>query len=253
MPAWIASRGDGNGALKQGQRGTTSDRSRHRIRHGLIVAELALTLTLLTGAGYFVRGIQKLTHRSLGWRPENVLIGDFAMSHDRYGEHGDKRSLVFGDRFLALLRQLPGVDGAEISSMGNPVWGGAREAVSIEGRAAPPRGQEPQVYDYRVSAGFFETFGIRLLRGRYLSETDRPGSQNVAVINQAIPSTGLLESQCRGTAQNQEKIPDRSARYEFQVFFPISSDWSQRSTWSVEISPSVTGPTNSPKRRPTSL
>jgi len=57
-----------NDALKESSRGTTSSRSQHRLRHTLIIGEVALALVLLTGASLFVRGLQRFTHRDPGWR-----------------------------------------------------------------------------------------------------------------------------------------------------------------------------------------
>ena len=71
----VASGSDVNSAIKQGSRGSTSDRSRHRLRQSLIVLELAMALTLLAGAGYFVRGIQVIAGRELGWNPEGIVVG----------------------------------------------------------------------------------------------------------------------------------------------------------------------------------
>jgi putative ABC transport system permease protein len=68
VPAWLASRTDVNAALKQGSRGTTGDRSQHRLRHGLIVVQVALALMLLAGAGLVVNGLQRFGVRDPGWR-----------------------------------------------------------------------------------------------------------------------------------------------------------------------------------------
>jgi predicted permease len=185
IPAWLASRSDVNTALKQGGRGSSADRSRHRLRHGLIVAELALALTLLTGAGYFVRGIQRITSRELGWHADNLLIGNFSLPFERYGEDKDIRSQVFTDKFLVALRLLPGVDHASIST-GTPAWGiNGGIAFLIEGQAPPPRGKEPVATYGLVTPGFFDTYGIRLLHGRGFVDADRLESPAVVIINQA--------------------------------------------------------------------
>ena len=64
----------------------------------LVVIELGLALTLLAGAGFFVTGIYKLTHQELGWHADNVIVGFIELDHDHYGEHGDPRSLAFGEK-----------------------------------------------------------------------------------------------------------------------------------------------------------
>src|SRR5208283_3872195 len=185
MPALIASRADVSASLKPGGRGSTANRSSHRLRQGLIVAELAMSLTLLAGAGYFVRGIQRLTHRDLGWRPENLLIGFLPLDHDRYGEIGDKRSLVFGDRLRAELGALPGVEEVAFSFM-SPAFGFDGTRFAIEGRPLPESGKEPYAFFERASTGFFKAYGIRVLQGRDFSDMDRPDAPKVAIINQSL-------------------------------------------------------------------
>jgi putative ABC transport system permease protein len=186
LPAWVAARSDVSSTLKQGARGATADRSRHRLRHGLIVAELAMALTLLTGAGYFVRGLQRITHSELGWREENMLVGIFSVSAQRYGDERDERTRAFGDHFRTELRALPGVDQAAISR-GLPIFGSGRgDGFLVEGQPAPPKGKEPVAAFNWVSPGFFGACGIRLEQGRDFSDADRPGSRNVAVISHSM-------------------------------------------------------------------
>lgn len=186
IPAWLGSRAEINSALKQSGRGTTSDRSRHRIRHGLIVAELALALTLLTGAGFFFRGIQRIMGRELHWRPEHVMIGYFELPFDRYGDNADPRQHVFIGRFLEALRLLPGVDHAAVSNNA-PAWAfGGRMSLLLEGQGTPPQGKETVARYITVTPDFFDTLGIRVLQGRNFAESDRPGAPRVVIINQAM-------------------------------------------------------------------
>jgi len=114
VPAWMASRTDVNVSLRTSGRGATSDRSRHWLRQGLVVTELGLALILLSGAGFFVTGIYKLTHQKLGWSADNLLIGFLELDHDHYGEMRDPRSAVFGERAVNTLQALPGVEGVEL-------------------------------------------------------------------------------------------------------------------------------------------
>jgi predicted permease len=186
IPAWFGSRADLNAALKQGGRNATADRSRHRLRHGLIVAELALALTLLTGAGFFIRGIQWIMRRELHWRPENTLVGYFELPYERYGDETDRRLQVITDRFLGALRLLPGVDHAAISS-NSPVWAyGGRMNLLVEGQSPPPKGNAPVARHISITGDFFDTVGIRLLQGRNFTDLDRPDAPGVVIINQAM-------------------------------------------------------------------
>jgi putative ABC transport system permease protein len=184
IPAFFALRSDVNATLKQGGRGASADRSRHRLRHGLIVAELALTLTLLAGAGFFIRGLQRISQRQLGWRPENVLVGHVELPGE-FGEGAAKKSRDFAIRFRRELLALPGVDEVAITGS-TPVWGFGDATFSIEGRDPPAKGQEPLAYTDFVSPGFLKTYGMRLLEGREFTDADRRDGGAVAIINQAM-------------------------------------------------------------------
>jgi predicted permease len=180
MPAVLASRSELGASMKQGSRGATPNKIRVRLRESLIVAELALALMLLAGAGYFIRGIQRITHRELGWRPENVVIGYLALDHDHYGEGRDPRSLAFTDRIVPELEKLPGVDAVAVSN--DNVFDARPENFEIEGR--PPYEKDALASFETPSPGYFKAFGMRVLEGRDFDEADRPGSLHVAVVSE---------------------------------------------------------------------
>lgn len=185
VPAWIASRSDLISTLKLAGRGTSTDRSRHRVRQALIVSELSLSLVLLTGAGYFIRGIQQLSHRQLGWRPENLVVGYFSLPVERYGGEGDDRSRVFADKFRRDLLPLPGVDHVAIST-DSPELNHGAAAFIIEGRPPPASGQEPTASGSSVSPDYFSTFGMGILQGREFTDADRRKGRAVAIINESM-------------------------------------------------------------------
>jgi predicted permease len=185
LPAWMAARADVNTTLKQGGRGAAGG-SRNRLRQWLIIAQLAVALTLLTGAGYFIRGIHRITHREMGWDPDRVAMGMIELPNARYGEHGDKRTLAFGEKLLVSLSQVPGVEKAVISE-NSPIFGVyAGEPFAVEGAPPPRKGSEPLASSNRITPGFFAAYGMHVLRGRDFSGTDRPGSQNVAIVSRSL-------------------------------------------------------------------
>jgi predicted permease len=184
VPAWIASRADVNDALKESSRGTTSSRSQHRLRHTLIIGEVALALVLLAGASLFVRGLQRFTHRDPGWRVDGLLTGWLSLPGTKY-ERADQQ-LAFFQRLEERLAALPGVERAAISSS-LPIWAfGSSHTIVVEGRPAPPPGQEPLVYAESVSPGYFDTIGIQLRQGRVFASTDTTNRVDVIVINDAM-------------------------------------------------------------------
>jgi predicted permease len=186
VPAWMATRGDSAASLKSGGRGSTSDRSRHWLRQSLVVIEIAMAVVLLAGAGFFVSGIYRLTHRDLGWKPGQQLIGVISLDQDNFG--GDKnhpKVLAFGEHALEALRALPGVEAASISS-GSPTWGNRTEPYKIEGQPVPEKGHEPEAGYFNVSPGWFEVYGIRVVRGREFLDSDRFDAEQVAIVSESM-------------------------------------------------------------------
>ena len=186
FPAWMATRVDSAAALKSGGRGSTSDRSRHWLRQSLVVIELALSVILLAGAGFFVGGIFRLTHRDLGWDPSHQLMGVITLDQDHFaGEKNRARVLAFSDQALEALKALPGVQAASLSS-GSPSWGTRMEPFRVEGQAPAEKGQEPLAGYFCVSPGWFEVYGMHLLEGREFTDADRFESAPVAIISESM-------------------------------------------------------------------
>ncbi len=186
FPAWMATRVDCAAALKSGGRGATSDRSRHWLRQSLVVIELAMSVILLAGAGFFVSGIYRLTHRELGWDPTHQIMGAITLDQDHFaGEKNRPRLLTFADHALEALRALPGVQAASISS-GSPSWGTRMETFRIEGQAPAEKGQEPQAGYFSISPGWFEVYGMHLIQGREFTDADRVDAAPVAIVSESM-------------------------------------------------------------------
>jgi predicted permease len=187
LPAWVASRTDLNTALKQQSRGSTGSRSQHRVRQGLIVAEVALALVLLSGAGFFVRGLQRSLQRDFGWQPAGLLTGTVTLPENRYPT--DEKRRAFHELLEDRLASLPGVEHFALGSS-VPTWSfGSSGGVFVEGRPIPPAGQEPLSYNAVVSSDYFSTLGIQLVAGRLFPAHLRPDSPPVVIINETMART----------------------------------------------------------------
>jgi predicted permease len=184
LPGWAASRTDVNVTLKQQGRGTTGDRSQHRLRNALIVAEVALALTLLTGAGFFVRGLQRFTDRDPGWGRAHVLTATVNLPYSSYGT--DERRRTFYREALRQLNQLPGVEHAALSST-LPVWGfnSSRDIVP-EGQPRPPRERTPLVAYACVTPDFFAVLQIPLQRGRLFPAEFSDQTPALVIVNETL-------------------------------------------------------------------
>jgi putative ABC transport system permease protein len=171
-----------HGALKEGGRGTTADRGSHALRRSLVVTEVALALTLLTGAGLLLKSFARLQQVDPGFDPSNVLTFNLALPQTRYPS--DTAQAAFFEQVLPAIARIPGVTGAGATTV-MPFGGNwATGSFEIEGYQ-PPEDQPGPWGDIRiVSPSFFETLRIPLLRGRYLTDQDREGTRPVAVIDQ---------------------------------------------------------------------
>jgi putative ABC transport system permease protein len=181
-PAIHTATPDLHGALKEGGRGATADRGSHALRRSLVVTEVALALTLLTGAGLLLKSFARLQGVDPGFDPSNLLTFNIALPQTRYAN--DTTQAAFFDQALPAITRVPGVVGVGATSV--MPFGGSWSTGSfdIEGYQ-PPENQPGPWGDIRsVSPQYFEAMGIPLLRGRYLTDEDRDGSPLVAVIDQ---------------------------------------------------------------------
>jgi putative ABC transport system permease protein len=173
---------DVHGALKEGGRGTTADRGSHALRRSLVVTEVALALTLLTGAGLLLKSFARLQGVDPGFDPTNLLTFNIALPQTRYAN--DTTQAGFFDQVLPAIARVPGV--LDVGATSVMPFGGSWSTGSFEIEGyQPPENQPGPWGDIRVvSPQFFETMRIPLLRGRYLTDQDRDRSRPVAVIDQ---------------------------------------------------------------------
>ncbi|MBK5257710.1 MAG: ABC transporter permease [Vicinamibacteria bacterium] len=183
-PALVAMRLDLAKTLKSGSRGMTGGRGHQRFRQLLIVGQFALAMVLLAGAGLFVRGLDDLNNRRLGWESEHLVTGTILLPLAAYPE-GSEIS-AFQELALERLEALPGVASASVS-YAMPFFGlGEARKYLVEGLAAPKPGHEPVALINGVTSRYFETVGTRLLEGRTFTGADTATSPKVLIINQAM-------------------------------------------------------------------
>jgi predicted permease len=182
VPAWLASRADVNQTLKESPRGSTMGRSQHRLRHTLIVGEVAFALVLLAGAGLFLRGVQRFANLDPGWRVDGLLTAQISLRGTNYATPAQRTT--FHGRLEERLRALPGVSQVALSNS-QPVWGfNSSGSFKVEGQPEPEPGQWPEIYFEPVSTNYFETLGVRLLEGRFFNSNDIAGKPAVVIINE---------------------------------------------------------------------
>jgi putative ABC transport system permease protein len=174
-------------SLSEGGRGGSRQ---GRVRRLLVVAEVALALVLLIGAGLMARSFVKLRQVDVGFTERNVLTMRVPLPDAKYpfpGDHNDLRTpagLAFYEQLLARIEALPGVKAAAAGTI-LPLGAGKGKYFSIEGRAAPPSlDKVPAIGFALISHDYFRTLGIAVRRGRSFNEKDRENSPPVVIINE---------------------------------------------------------------------
>jgi putative ABC transport system permease protein len=181
-PALHSARVNLNDALKGAGKGAVGT-ARGRLRHSFVVAEVALALMLLAGAGLVVRSLGRLLEVNPGFRAENVLTMRVALPGAKYD--GPVKSRAFFDQLLAGVRALPGVETAGgVSDL--PMSGNiATSAFRIDGRPAPV-GEMIYTDFQTATADYFGAMAIPLLKGRMFTDQDHDQATAVTVINQRM-------------------------------------------------------------------
>jgi putative ABC transport system permease protein len=187
IPARQSSRIDLNQSLREDSQSATAGAHRSALRRTLVIAEVALALALLVGAGLLGRSFARLMQVDLGFKPENALKLTVALPVTQYGD--DQRKAAFIERALERIRALPGVESAAVANV-TPLSGYQSPLnFEIEGLPPAPPGLQPSAEYRAVSHDYFRTMGISLRRGRPFTEQDvKRASQGggVAIINEAL-------------------------------------------------------------------
>ena len=205
LPAWRAARVDLVDTLKDGSSASTAGARRQRLRGALVVAEVALAVILLIGAGLMLRSLWNLQHIDLGFNPDRVLTMRLALPAAQYDT--PEKVIAFYDRLREEVRGTPGVENVGLlrllplaTSIGD--WG-----LTIENFTPPPGVNTPG--DWQIAtAGGPESLGERLVAGRWLTDADRDGAEDVALINEAMARKYWPDSTALGRRFRQGG-PDR--------------------------------------------
>ncbi|HEV8432044.1 MAG TPA: ABC transporter permease [Thermoanaerobaculia bacterium] len=197
--SWRASTGRMQDALTAGSRSLTASRSTQRMRVVLVIGEIATTLTILVAAGLLGRSFLRLMETSPGFRAENLMTVQFSLPESPHA-NAQAENVQRMDRILERLRAVAGTESTGVASA-MPVAHGDNLP---EGSFIILRGQKPPA-DFKqfesmmhdpaqvgealycsASAGYFQTLGIPLIRGRMFSDSDTPDAPHVAVISEAL-------------------------------------------------------------------
>jgi putative ABC transport system permease protein len=170
-------------ALKEEGRGLTGGLRQNRTRAVLVIVEVALSLTLLIGAGLLLRSFLRLLNVNPGFNPEGVITFDFSLPESRYGK---RKNSEFYQQLIERVAAIPGV---QTASVGDPIplgGGSSTAGVIIEGQPPMLPTERPKPQLRFVSRNYLRAMGTPLLKGRTLDDGDRFDAPNVMLVNETF-------------------------------------------------------------------
>jgi predicted permease len=183
-PAWQMTRLAPGEVLKGSGRSGMAGRGRQRLRSTLVVAESALALLLLTGAGLFLRSLTHLEDVNPGFQPRGVMTGMLTLPRSRYAD--DAHRVPFFRAVVSHLKATPGVTAAAVA-MVLPFSGSEFSAsFSILGKPGSPNEPGPHGDYLMVSPEYFKVQGIPLKQGRWFTDQDRAGTEPVVMVDENL-------------------------------------------------------------------
>ena len=230
-PALQLAKSDVKEAMEEGGRSNTGSRGLGRLRGMLVIAEIALTVVLLVGAGIAVRGLVALIQTPLGIDPSNVVILDASFEEAQYGTWQERRT--YSQRLLESLRAAPGIESATIAWAAIPPQSGSQLPFDTNGHAEPDPNRTTLLA--HVGTDYFSTLRIPLLRGRDFSEADM-SPVRVALINEEMERQYFADSDPIGQQiriplaelrNNRYQLLAPDAEFAFQIVGVVASSRNQ--------------------------
>lgn len=180
--AWFSLRTNLTTAIQSETRGGTPSRAAQGLRHAFIVAQIALALVLLTGAGLLGLSLARAMEVSPGFRPDHVLTGQIAVPRSRYSTWDDR--LAFNARLMKDVAAQPGV--AAVGIVNNvPLSGNSgKSAATVVGHVRAPGESARGNFSYGVDGDYFAAMGFSLVEGRFLTADDSRRTERVCVVDE---------------------------------------------------------------------
>jgi putative ABC transport system permease protein len=187
VPALRTGKLDLRETLNESSRGSTAGPGHHRIRGVLVGSEIAMAMLLLVGAGLLLRSFSHMQENPPGFQADHLLVADLPLSLSAYSK--PEQRFEFFDRLVERAKSLPGVRSAGAASFLPVSGGGGLLHFNINGR--PPK--SPHDYTatgYRtITPNYFETLGVPLVQGRFITAADTEKAPAVVIINAAMART----------------------------------------------------------------
>src|SRR5215470_14032791 len=196
--------------IRQGDQRGGGDVAGRGWLNGLIVAEIAIALTVLIGGGLMVQSFQRLQHVALGFSPDDLLTMKMVLPPAKYSEY--RQRVAFADRVLERTLKLPGILSAGLTTNIPLERETAYDAIfDVEGRPSPNPNDVPITSHRVVSPGYLETLGITLIKGRLINKNDHADTLPVVVVSEEF---------ARHAWPGSDAIGKRVRRIRFGQSFP---------------------------------
>ena len=248
VPALQATGARLSSTIREGGRGTGTGKGTNRLRSSLVVAEMALCVVLLMGAGLLIRSFVKLTHVAPGFRAEQAMTFRINLQGDEYARAPQIRDRV--SEFENRLRSIPGVTGVGVTTV-LPLSGlGSLVDFQVVGAPPPPPGVNAEIAAASITPDYFATMGVPIRRGRAFTLHDHDRAAPVAIINEAavrrwFADRDPLGQQVQMSGVRREivgVIPDVRQRQPGVAVAPqLFAPYAQRTTRTVRIVVRSTG------------
>ena len=184
VPGLASSRPELTEALKEGGRSSTVGTRRNRLRNGLVIAEVALALVLLSGAGLLIKSFARLQNVNPGFNPRNALTFEVSLPKIQYPD--DASVVRFNNEAQRRIAALPGVQAAGFSTILPLAGTNSDWSFAIEGRPSDNNSPSPDEEKRQVSPDYFRAIETPLIKGRFFSDADSADAPLVIIVNQTF-------------------------------------------------------------------
>jgi putative ABC transport system permease protein len=171
-------------ALKEGGRGATQGTRRNRLRNGLVIAEVALALVLLSGAGLLIKSFARLQNVNPGFNPRNALTFEISLPKIQYPD--DAAIVRFNNEAQRRIAALPGVQAAGFSTILPLAGTNSDWSFTIEGQPSNDNSPSPDEEKRQVASDYFRALETPLIKGRFFTDADKADAPLVMIVNQAF-------------------------------------------------------------------
>src|SRR5438477_10448013 len=192
IPAFATTKPELTEALKEGGRSSTTGEERNKVRNSLVIAEIALALVLLVGAGLLLKSYARVQNIDPGFDRRNVLTAELNLSDTKYPQRGaadynhGAAMLNFWNETLRRVQQLAGVEAAGYTVILPLSGSNTDSSFSIEGQVLGKNEPGPDEEIRIISPAYFRVLKTPLLRGRFFAESDNADAPGVVIINDAL-------------------------------------------------------------------